>query len=72
VNSFHHQASDTLGLGVTATAKSDDGVIEAIEFENHAAVAVQWHPEVFAHDPLFRWLTEQSLRVHQDKQRKQS
>jgi gamma-glutamyl-gamma-aminobutyrate hydrolase PuuD len=61
-----------MGLGVTASAKSDDGVIEAIEFENHAAVAVQWHPEVFAHDPLFRWLTQQSLRVHHDKQRKQS
>ena len=72
VNSFHHQAIDTLGLGVTASAKSDDGVIEAIELDDHAAIAVQWHPEVFSHDPIFRWLTEQSLRVHQDKQRKRT
>ena len=72
VNSFHHQAIDTLGLGVTASAKSDDGVIEAIEFDDHAAIAVQWHPEVFAHDPIFRWLTEQGQKVHQDKQRKRS
>jgi putative glutamine amidotransferase len=72
VNSFHHQAIDTLGLGVTATAKSDDGVIEAIEFDDHAAIAFQWHPEVFAHDPIFRWLTEQGQKVHQDKQRKRT
>ena len=72
VNSFHHQAIDTLGLGVSATAKSDDGVIEAIELDDHAAIAVQWHPEVFSHDPIFRWLTEQSLSVHQDKQRKRT
>jgi putative glutamine amidotransferase len=72
VNSFHHQAIDTLGSGVTASAKSDDGVIEAIEFDDHAAIAVQWHPEVFAHDPIFLWLTEQGQRIHQDKQRKRT
>jgi putative glutamine amidotransferase len=67
VNSFHHQAIETLGLGIIATAKSDDGVIEAIEFQNQAAIAVQWHPEVFVKDPIFLWLTEQSLLARNTK-----
>lgn len=70
VNSFHHQAIDALGSGVIATGKADDGVIEAIEYINHAAIAVQWHPEVFVKDPVFLWLTTQSKKVHQKKQRK--
>ena len=43
VNSFHHQAVKELGTGFTATAFSEDGLIEGIEKEN--VTAVQWHPE---------------------------
>ena len=43
---YHHQAIDKLGDGLKVTAKSDDGVVEAIELENHPfGIAVQWHPE---------------------------
>lgn len=46
VNSFHHQAVDRLGEGFRVAAMSDDGYIEAIEYEGDSfAVGVQWHPE---------------------------
>ena len=44
----HHQALDRLGDGLTATAWSDDGIVEAVELDAPGcpfAVAVQWHPE---------------------------
>lgn len=47
VNSFHHQAINTLGEGLVAVAWSRDGLIEAVEGtsrESHI-VGVQWHPE---------------------------
>jgi putative glutamine amidotransferase len=48
VNSHHHQAIDTLGADLVATAWSSDGVIEAFEDPrpDRFVVAVQWHPEL--------------------------
>ncbi len=44
--SFHHQAIDHLGDGLVVTGRSDDGVIEAIEWTGPEwIVGVQWHPE---------------------------
>ena len=43
VNSFHHQAINRVADNFKVTAISDDGIIEAIEFNN--IVGVQWHPE---------------------------
>jgi putative glutamine amidotransferase len=59
VNSLHHQAVKTVGNGLTATAWSADGVIEAVEADG--LLGVQWHPErIFGTDPRhlagFRWL----------------
>jgi putative glutamine amidotransferase len=48
VPTHHHQAVDSLGTGLVATAWTDDGVIEAAEVAQGRSfvVAVQWHPEV--------------------------
>lgn len=46
VNSFHHQAAGRVGEGLTVTATSSDGIIEALEYDAHPyCVSVQWHPE---------------------------
>jgi putative glutamine amidotransferase len=46
VPSLHHQAIDRLGTGLVACAWADDGLIEAVELEDHPyTVGVQWHPE---------------------------
>ncbi|MDR1651568.1 MAG: gamma-glutamyl-gamma-aminobutyrate hydrolase family protein, partial [Synergistaceae bacterium] len=51
VNSFHHQAVRVVAPGFAASARSGDGIIEAIEpvpgNENaHPfTIGVQWHPE---------------------------
>jgi putative glutamine amidotransferase len=46
VNSTHHQAIDRVGNGLVISAKANDGIIEAIELQNHKfVIGVQWHPE---------------------------
>jgi putative glutamine amidotransferase len=46
VNSFHHQAPDQLGAGLSAAAWAPDGVIEALEARGpRFVVGVQWHAE---------------------------
>ena len=48
VNSFHHMAVDTCAPGLKVTARSEDGVIEAVELAenpmNRVFLGVQWHP----------------------------
>jgi putative glutamine amidotransferase len=46
VNSSHHQAINRIGKGLVVTARSPDGLAEAIEFpKKRFVVGVQWHPE---------------------------
>ena len=48
VNSRHHQSVNRLGAGLKASARADDGVVEAIERPDaRFCVGVQWHPENF-------------------------
>lgn len=59
--SWHHQAIDTPGAGLTPVAWAADGVIEAVEMPSHPwLIAVQWHPELTAsEDPLQQRLFDQ-------------
>ena len=49
-NSYHHQALDRIGDGLTVVARTADGITESIEFERGWVVGVQWHPEDTAMD----------------------
>lgn len=52
VNSFHHQAIDTLGEGLEVIAHAPDGTIEAVcDPIARFHLAVQWHAEVLTHRP---------------------
>jgi putative glutamine amidotransferase len=58
--SWHHQAVDEVGDGLTVVGHAPDGVIEALEMPEHPWLfAVQWHPEITAaHDPVQQRLFE--------------
>lgn len=48
VNSHHHQALETLGRELVATAWAGDGLVEAVEDPrgDRFVLGVQWHPEL--------------------------
>ena len=48
VNSHHHQAIETVGRDLVASAWTSDGLVEALEDprSDRFAMAVQWHPEL--------------------------
>lgn len=49
VNSYHHQAVESVGQGLQVAAVAEDGIVEALvhpDFPN--LLAVQWHPEMMA------------------------
>jgi putative glutamine amidotransferase len=46
VNSRHHQSIRRPGNGLKVTARSPDGVIEAVEHTSLPIDLVQWHPEL--------------------------
>ena len=53
VNTIHHQAVRTPPPGWRVTARSDDGVIEAVEADGGGwYLGVQWHPELMLDDPI--------------------
>jgi putative glutamine amidotransferase len=67
VNTFHREAIAKLSQSVIASARSDDGVIEAIEVPSRKfAIGLQWHQELFAGtdhpgNQVFRALIEACL-----------
>jgi putative glutamine amidotransferase len=59
--SYHHQGIKLVGDGLAVSARSDDGLVQAIELEDSPfGVAVQWHPEQDAEEDarLFEGLVE--------------
>ena len=74
VNSFHHQAVSEPGPHLKVSATSPDGIIEAVESNEHKALlGVQWHPECFILNndesmmALFRWLISEARTFSQAK-----
>jgi len=59
VNTNHHQAVDVLAKDLRISAKSTDGLIEAIEWKNPEGksffIAVQWHPERMDTSNVLSW-----------------
>ncbi|HEX2085010.1 MAG TPA: gamma-glutamyl-gamma-aminobutyrate hydrolase family protein [Solirubrobacteraceae bacterium] len=52
VNSFHHQAPDRIGRGLRVSARSPDGVVEALEDPRaFFRIGVQWHAECLVDRP---------------------
>ena len=66
VNSFHHQAVDDAGKCFRVVAKSEDGIVEAIESTTYKSVlGVQWHPECLETGlPIFQWLVQEAAQYH--------
>lgn len=67
VNTFHHQSVKQAGEHFFVSAKSRDGLIEAIEHKTLPfAVGVQWHPEAMVYDEiqqkLFQTFVEKTRR----------
>lgn len=59
---YHHQAILELGDDLVISARSEDGVVEAIEMPNRRfVIAVQWHPEQNLKDlRIFRAFIEET------------
>ncbi len=64
VNSAHHQGVGPIGKGLMVTARSADGVVEAMEHESLPVFTFQFHPErmngpeTVDGSKIFRWFIE--------------
>lgn len=59
VPTYHHQAVDRLGAGLTVSAHADDGTVEAVETGSAGGpfvLGIQWHPEAGTDRRLVRGL----------------
>ena len=67
VNSFHHQAVGDTGQRFRVTARSSDGIIEAMESTEHKRImGVQWHPECMDEGlPIFQWLVQEAAQYRE-------
>ena len=74
VNSFHHQAVNTVAPEFKETARAADGINEGMEHPEKQIFGVQWHPEALAaaDDPqmieLFQYHIHQAQRFAQAKE----
>ena len=63
VHSEHHQAVSRVAPGFRPVAFARDGIVEAIEGEDEAILAVQWHPERTLRSPASRKLFRSFVRL---------
>ncbi|MDO5026349.1 MAG: gamma-glutamyl-gamma-aminobutyrate hydrolase family protein [Tissierellia bacterium] len=65
VNSFHHEGIRDLAKGLQVTARSEDGLIEAIENPYYPyMVGVQWHPEIsYGADPYSKRIIDDFMKA---------
>jgi putative glutamine amidotransferase len=66
VNSHHHQAIETVGRELVATAWTSDGLVEALEDPrgDRFVLGVQWHPEIaWERDDFARALFERFIKA---------
>ena len=66
-NSWHHQGVKDISPPLRITARTPDGLVEAMELPDHPfAIAVQWHPEWMPEDnamnALFKAFVEASKK----------
>jgi putative glutamine amidotransferase len=68
--SWHHQAIDQVAAGLKVVAQAPDGVIEAVEMPEYPLLlAVQWHPELTAHeDASQQRLFDEIVRMCRERQ----
>lgn len=68
VTSRHHQAIKQVAKGLKVSALSEDGVIEAVEFDDdRPGLCLQWHPENLTEgderqQALFEWLVSMAKK----------
>jgi putative glutamine amidotransferase len=68
VKSHHHQGFGNLGDGLVATARADDGTLEAVEApERRFTLGVLWHPEAGEDGRLFDALVEEAARYRAER-----
>ena len=73
VNSFHHQGLDRIASDLVPMATTADGLVEAVYHPGmRYGVAVQWHPELMAHNfddqaAIFRQFVEVCSDVNRSK-----
>jgi len=73
VNSFHRQAIEQVAAPLRASAKSADGIVEALESPSDEPwiVATQYHPEALGgvHDNLFEALVQKARERRRSRPR---
>ncbi|MGH3446539.1 MAG: gamma-glutamyl-gamma-aminobutyrate hydrolase family protein [Nocardioidaceae bacterium] len=67
--SRHQQAVKELGRDLVITARSADGIVEAIEHQDAPIVGLQWHPEIATSDGRtqsepFEWLVQMAHKYN--------
>jgi putative glutamine amidotransferase len=63
VNSLHHQAADFVPDILEVVARSEDGIVEAVEGRGAFQVGVQFHPEDLRHtDRRFQGLFDRLVQ----------